>query len=261
MKLTFLKRFTLALCLILLVVERYPVYCQQSPIAPRIVDTYGDINCEDAMARLDNFAITLSNERDTEGYIVVYAGRNLPGRIFPHLWWPKLYLTQNRGISEDRVSIVRGSDRDELTAELWIVPKNSPPPQPASVAQTQRSESMTSRKFDEGWADVSVYKGKLGIWGDGMCPLRSLSLKEYANALRAEPNARGHFIIYTAFDKGPRRARTVARVLRSEMVKDHKITAGRITTVYGGRREYPTVELWIVPDGAPTPRPSPETRT
>jgi hypothetical protein len=260
MRLTSLKRFTLALCAMLIVINQHHAYRQHSQSAARSVDTYGDINCEDAMARLDNFAIELSNEPDARGHIFVYAGRKLPGRTFPHLWWPQLYLTE-RGIAADRIVVARGDDRDELTVELWIVPKHSPPPRPTSVEQAQRSERITSSKFDEGWADVSVYKGKLGIWGDGMCPLRSLSLKEYANALRAEPNARGHFIIYTAFDKGPRRARTVARVLRSEMVKDHKITAGRITTVYGGRREYPTVELWIVPDGAPTPRPSPETRT
>ena len=39
------------------------------------LDDYGDIRWSDEKARLDNFGIQLSNEKDSVGYIIVYAGQ------------------------------------------------------------------------------------------------------------------------------------------------------------------------------------------
>jgi hypothetical protein len=43
----------------------------------RLFDEYGLIRWEDEQARLDNFAIQLSNERDSIGYIFIYDGENV----------------------------------------------------------------------------------------------------------------------------------------------------------------------------------------
>src|SRR6266536_2529177 len=42
------------------------------PITPRKFDEFGDIKCEDEMARLDNFAIQLLHDTTTTGVIIFY---------------------------------------------------------------------------------------------------------------------------------------------------------------------------------------------
>ena len=49
--------------------------------SPRKFDEFGDINCEDEMARLDNFAIQLQQEPSWRGYIIFYGGRRFRGRL------------------------------------------------------------------------------------------------------------------------------------------------------------------------------------
>ena len=51
-----------------------------SPKTPRKFDEFGDLNCEDEMARLDNFAIQLQNSSSDTGYIIFYGGRRFRGR-------------------------------------------------------------------------------------------------------------------------------------------------------------------------------------
>ena len=41
----------------------------------RKVDEFENINCEDEMARLDNFAVQLNNEPGSTGYVIFYGGR------------------------------------------------------------------------------------------------------------------------------------------------------------------------------------------
>jgi hypothetical protein len=49
-----------------------PVKCRLAPDSP--FDSYGNLCFEDEKARLDNFAITLEQNPNFIGYIVVYAG-------------------------------------------------------------------------------------------------------------------------------------------------------------------------------------------
>src|ERR1051325_8664958 len=51
------------------------------PRPTRPFDEFGDIKCEDEMARLDNFAVTLQNEPSAKGLIVIYGGRRFRGRL------------------------------------------------------------------------------------------------------------------------------------------------------------------------------------
>src|SRR5437763_1849404 len=75
----------------------------------RRFDVFGDIKCEDEMARLDNFAIQLQNDPQSKGAIMVYAGKMAGDK------WPrrgetearaariKSYLVKKRGTPTDQV--------------------------------------------------------------------------------------------------------------------------------------------------------------
>jgi len=79
----------------------------------------------------------------------------------------------------------------------------------------------------------------------------------FAVALQSDPTAQGYIIVYNGRDS--RRARLNALVNRSRdyVVNTRNIDRSRITVMNGGPREADTIELWLVPRGAPPPRPTP----
>jgi hypothetical protein len=233
---------------------------------PRKVDSYGAIGCDDGMAHLDGFAMLLQNEPHLQGYIIVYGERNgLPGKVLSYLHFAKEYLISDRGILPERLTTLTGYG-DRLTTELWIAPKNAS--LPVKAIDIEWGNKHTARKFDEGFADYYVSEGKLNLWTSDLCGLfGEIYLSAYAEQLRLEPNSIGHIIVYTGTGKyagtGKRsyRVRVMIKLLRERMVKEHKIEGKRIAIVYGGRREIPEAELWIVPKGVVAPKPSPKQKS
>src|SRR2546423_15338672 len=80
---------------------------QQQPSArgPLLIDSFGEIQISDLMARLDNFAIELQNAPTSKGFIVAYAAKN------KFVGWPIRranlslnYLVETRGIDAARLS-------------------------------------------------------------------------------------------------------------------------------------------------------------
>jgi hypothetical protein len=107
-----------------------------SPKTPRKFDEFGDINCEDEMARLDNFAIQLQNQSSATGFIIFYGGRRFRGRLpkrgeaAARASRLKPYLVERRGVPTSRVIVIDGGYAEQWLAELWINPAGMQPPQP-----------------------------------------------------------------------------------------------------------------------------------
>ena len=97
-----------------------------SPI--RKFDEFGDIACEDEMARLDNFAIHLLNEPSVKGLMIFYGGQRFRGRLpkrgeaATRAARLKPYLVQRRGVPSDQVIVIDGGYAKEWHVELWMVP-------------------------------------------------------------------------------------------------------------------------------------------
>ena len=101
-------------------------------------DEFGDINCEDEMARLDNLAVHLQNEPGAKGLIIFYGGRRFRGRLpkrgeaAARAARIKPYLVQRRGIPAAQVIVIDGGYAEEWHVEVWLVPGGAsmPAPQP-----------------------------------------------------------------------------------------------------------------------------------
>jgi hypothetical protein len=128
----------------------------QAPISK--FDEYGDTNCEDEMAHLDNFAVTLQNGPANKGVIIFYGGRRFRGRL------PKRgeaaaraariqpYLVQRRGIPTDQVVIINGGYREKWQVELWVVPPGASMPAPRPTIPVEKI------KFRKGKANPRDYQ-------------------------------------------------------------------------------------------------------
>ena len=94
-------------------------------------DEFPNINCEDEMAHLDNFAIEIQANPGLYAYVIVYAGR--VSRINEAIARAKrirLYLVKNRRIQAGRIVLINGGYREGLEVELWALPRGASPPTP-----------------------------------------------------------------------------------------------------------------------------------
>ena len=88
----------------------------------RQLDEFGNVTCEDELARLDNFTNQLLDDANAQGYLIVYGGRR--GRrneAKAGAARMKFYLVRNRGLDAKRIITLAGGYREELTTELWVV--------------------------------------------------------------------------------------------------------------------------------------------
>ena len=93
-------------------------------------DEFGNISCEDELARLDNFAYHLRSASNLQGHVIVYGGRR--GRrneAKARAARMKYYLVRIRGLDPKRVITSDGGFREELSGELWIVRPGEPAPE------------------------------------------------------------------------------------------------------------------------------------
>ena len=115
--------------------EGYGLECSHScpiqfpvPVECKKFDEFPDISRNDEKARLDNYAIELTDPT-LIGYVIVYPGqRGRPGDVQRHITRVVDYLVNSRGISSQRIVTLVGPARDELMVELWTCPQGAKPP-------------------------------------------------------------------------------------------------------------------------------------
>ncbi len=98
-------------------------------------DQFSGANWEDAMAHLDNFALSLQNDPGSIGVVFVYGGQNRQ-RFEPDAWANCItdYLVKRRSIDPTRLAYVLGGYREDLGVELWQAPdKNHIPKATATI--------------------------------------------------------------------------------------------------------------------------------
>lgn len=273
MKRTFPAAALLALLLLSVVTAAQAVNSRGG----RKVTEFGDTTYEDARSRLDEFSVALRNERGVKGYVFAYSGQgDLPGESLRHAMRAKNYLVREREHDpNDIVVFDRGRAGICLAVELWLVPTGQKPPTQMQPTSGPRRNTNFTRKFDEyNYPGPPYYEGG---WSEAVedQPAR---LDGFAAALKEEPGTRGYIIAYTQYNEDPgavvadgsRRkdvlhdqpdmAKAMLSNEKNYLVRTHGVNAARLVTVEGGYRADRTVELWLVPPGAPPPNATPTTR-
>lgn len=110
---------------------------------------------------------------------------------------------------------------------------NAPPPPPQNPAR--RFAEFPSVTFNEDKANFD----------------------NFASELQSTPGAQGYIIVYQGRRSRPGRVAALVNRSRAYLVNTRNIDASRIVVMGGGARDVDTIELWIVPQGAAPPRPTP----
>jgi hypothetical protein len=82
-------------------------------------------------------------------------------------------------------------------------------------------------------------------------------LDNFAIQLQNEPGSRGYILVYSSPRDHAGDAQKRANRARDYLVGTRGLDANRIVTLLGGQRGAQTVELWLVPNGANPPTPTP----
>lgn len=208
-------------------------------------DEFGKINAEDAMARLDAFALELSSHPESRGIIVASnaSGDNIPRGTFLRLAYGyRNYLVSSRGIEGERISVVEGGRKAESRFELWTLPRNelSSMSEEATVP-----EPPAPQLFDS-----------LPIGPEAQCvgqlPIELYKLEDGLRILRGVLVHHSRAKVWIVVHPRPRdsQAATQRIVNRSrQLLITDGLKAERILTAVGSPRSSTCgeVRLWIVP--------------
>ena len=118
-------------------------------------------------------------------------------------------------------------------------------------AQQSQSRSKAARKLDE-----YGYGSGSGMRVGNDCDVDA-HLDNFAYLLKKESGSRGYMIFYRGKRKPPKYFAYDPEWQHSQLMIEWKFEEGRVVLVDGGYREEAVMELWIVPEGAETPKPSP----
>jgi hypothetical protein len=148
-----------------------------------------------------------------------------------------------------------------MQIQFWIVPAGADVPKPEKEFAEQKITSTTL--FDKNWADFNRDYGKLDIYSNGFLDLGcefSPNVREFAKMLISNPELTGYLVIYTKFGKGIKHGNQVASFAVNDLVRNYSAPRNRLKTIYGGNRDEPEIELWLVPKGDKPPIPKPDSK-
>lgn len=123
------------------------------------IDEFDSFNCEEYLARMDNFQNVLNNNPSAKGYILIYEGKLAKydrGKIyyvFPHFGEAKSYKRTMirrmafRKFDKARIVFVEAGFREKLTVEFWLVPPGSEQPQPTPTLTKMRYRKGKPQDF------------------------------------------------------------------------------------------------------------------
>lgn len=215
----------------------------QTPSAK--IDQFGNINAEDAMARLDRFALELQSHPESRGIIVASntISHSAPRGTFLRLAHGyRNYLVKLRGVEAERISVAEGERKPETRFELWTLPRN----ELSTISEEAIApEPPAPQLFDSlptgpeaqcvGHMPMALYK-----LDDGLRILRGV--------LRNHSRAKVWIVVHPRGRDSQVATQRIVSSSRQLLIKDG-VKAERILTAIGSPRSATCdeVRLWIVP--------------
>jgi len=126
-----MKTFVIAICVLISTAGLLSGRMRPKSLQPQKFDEFGDVTCEDELARLDSLASELQKVQDSRTYIIVYGGQHARrNEARARAARMKFYLVRNRRLAGTQIITLDGGYRKSLTVELWVAQRGDPMPAP-----------------------------------------------------------------------------------------------------------------------------------
>lgn len=251
----------------------------------------------DRGARMDNLMIHLMNTPNSRGYILIYRGAkdvlsHQSDRFYALMERMLKNHLQMRGYEMSKVIFVDAGFQDDnsVAHQLWIVPKGGEVPKPKDVVAKPKTPTDKAYLADKSW--LNIYEQSFEYFNEKV--ERESDIIEYqyteesynninelseVNGEISEFDEEDSFIISESFIDELKNNKTssgiifyyadveeyhmgnVEEFLRKNLANysnKNKKDLSKVRIVYGGYRNSPEIEFWIVPQNAPNAMPTPE---
>lgn len=206
---------------------------------PILIDKFTRVNCEEVLARTDNFLIELQNNPVSTGHIITYGTSRAVRRTEREMRnWIRV-----RGFGPSRIVFVNGGGGggNKTTVEMWLVPPGAELPQPSPPPKDE-AEAISEKE--------AVDKTKPYIYGskfvNGVEGCDEYDLEGYAEALQENSESRGNIVV---FETSRKLFRITEKEILEELAKSgvarNKIKTFFVKVKPDQLRE--GIELWLLP--------------
>jgi hypothetical protein len=201
---------------------------QEKP-QPVLIDEFGKANCEDLSARLDGFYIQLRDAPNSKGFIIIYGDKNDQlEKYYRERFLKQLFAL--RGNSPNLTVFIRGKDEENIRTQFWKVLEGS--------AKPFFEESNWNFELSRIKKPFIIHANS---WIDEICPT-VFGIDFYSQLLLANPNVRGHLVIY---EKSLKRFLKTEKDLLNKLTQNYKVPSSQLKTFYV-KKYNSDVEFWLV---------------
>jgi hypothetical protein len=253
-----------------------------------ILDRFPPLPECDLRGRLDNFLLALRDNPGAKGYIIFYRGASeLPAWQTDAFAERVLYMYSThvrlRRFPRESVVLIDGGFRSSRMTELWFMPPGGEVPQPSETVEKPVTEKNKALLVESNYLELAgavipepeeVSEETVGNQetkteitenqaGEEIEPEEFFEWTSvyFAEALKKDKSAKGRVIFYadeTEYDLT--KAREIVERGLLDLSKNTEVNLSRVKIVFGGYRENPEIEFWIIPRGTKKPKPTPQQR-
>lgn len=203
-----------------------------------------------------SFADILNHQSNAVGYVVVYSGDDATPGAWRRIAQEEIGYLKELNVDPARVKTIFGGNQKQTKRQLWILPKDAPPPVRDAGAESPLAKPVKLDDYDADTLGVPQNEAKVFS-----------RLKEILTAQKSV----GAFVVVrlevaspdeapAADEPKPADLKKVVEKWRTKLANTHKIFADRFsvlfTTAPEGRASH--LRIWIVPKGQPLPDPHEE---
>lgn len=220
-----LQKFFFALIILFISVQTH--FAQEKPEAV-LIDELDVIYCDDFLARIDNFFVSLQNEPNSFGYAVISGNSDEILKKTTYEMWLKGAI-RFRNFNADTIKIIRSENTENIRIQFWKVPAGAEKP---SFDESEWNFSLPPK------TKPFIFYSNNGDF-DQICSTVGYE-KIYSEFILANPKSRGHIVIYENTVKNFNK-------VKEEFLKSIPDLPGNRLKFFHSRQKDSLFELWIVP--------------
>jgi hypothetical protein len=197
-----------------------------------------------------SFAGMLNQQQNTLGYVVVYSGEDATPGAWRRIAQDEIDYLKKFNVNPARVKTIFGGHRKQTTRQLWILPKDAPPPVRDAGPELPLAKTVKLDDFDA------------VILGNPQNEKKVFArLKEILTAQKSV----GAFVAVRSEEPSPEEPKPadlkkLVEKWRTKLANTHKIFGDRFVVLFTTAPEFHSshLRIWIVPKGQPLPDPHEE---
>lgn len=214
-----------------------------------------------------SFADILQQQKNATGYIVVYSGEDATPGAWRQLAEDEIEYLKPYSVEASRIKVIFGGHQKETKVQLWIAPKDEPPPvrdagPELPLEKTVKAGDFYTYGLNDKQSQTNFFKRLTDV-------LRTDKTVRAFLVVRLDPPATDEPIVDveplpTQVTEEPIEETEdvdltkLVEAWRAELLNKHKIGPDRFIVLFTTTREAESsqLSLWIVPKGQPLPDPN-----